>query len=157
MLNLLILTTRYAHNEGSTEDTHLSVKSNDEKVEESSVQKDNNLINCPQPSMAIDRLQDITEAENGEPQCPYCQYSNIATESVMDHINVFHERRKWYGCPLCPLNSSSKRTIIQHLRKKHDLITNDVFLDAISLSITKNETENDMVNISMIYLIALIH
>ena len=89
--------------------------------------------------MAIDRLQEITETSDGEPQCPYCEYSNIGTESVVEHMNVCHERRKWYGCPLCPLNSSSKNTIVQHLRRKHDLITNEVFLDAILLSITKND------------------
>ena len=123
------------------------MNSNQEAIEGGSVNSDNNLINCPQPSIAIDRLQEIAETETGVPQCPYCQYSNIATESVKDHMNVLHERRKWYCCPLCPLNSSCKRTIIHHLRKKHDLITNEVFLDAILLSLTKDKNESNKVNI----------
>ena len=99
-------------------------------------------INCPQPSVAVGRLQNITETEEGESQCPYCQYTNISTETVKDHMNVFHERRKWYGCPYCPLNSSCKRTIFHHLKKKHNLSSNDVFLDAIQLSIERNTEES---------------
>ena len=53
-------------------------------------------------------------------------------------MNVSHERRRWYGCPFCPLNSSCKRTVIHHLKKKHNLLTSDVFLDAIQLSITSS-------------------
>ena len=104
-------------------------------------------INCPQPSEAIHRLHEITETEEGESQCPYCQYTNIATESVKDHMNVFHERRKWYGCPFCQLNSSCRRTMIHHLKKKHDLVINDVFLDAILLSINENMERNTKVRI----------
>ena len=102
-------------------------------------------INCPQPSVSIDRLQPIMETEDGNPQCPYCQYSNIATQAVKDHMNVVHERRKWYGCPLCQLNSSCKRTIINHLKKKHELSTNDVFIHAIQLNIPENTDVNKKV------------
>lgn len=141
-----IYITRYSH-EDINNDGHSSVISNHEAVEGGLAIPESSLINCPQPSIEIDRLQEITETDTGEPQCPYCQYSNIATESVKDHMNVCHERRIWYCCPLCPLNSSCKRNIINHLRKKHDLITNDVFLDAILLSLTNDKNGSNKVNI----------
>ena len=129
----------------SAHDGDPSVKTEDDE-KNGNTQNQNELpINCPQPSASIDRLLEITETENGEPQCPYCQYSNIATEAVKDHMNILHERRKWYGCPLCQLNTSCRSTIIHHLKKQHQLSTSDTFINTIQLSISENSEKNKKV------------
>ena len=102
-------------------------------------------ISCPRPSVPLEAVQEIVETEDGEQQCPYCQYTNKATQPVKDHINKVHERLKWYGCPLCGFNSSSKNTTINHLKNTHDLLTNDAFINSIQLYIRGNVEPNKKV------------
>ena len=141
-----MITIRRVHENGDNIETneHQLLKAEHIKDSTARLQSINVPINCPQPSLAIDKLENLTITADGESQCPYCQYSNISTESVQDHMNVSHERRRWYGCPFCPLNSSCKRTVIHHLKKKHNLLTSDVFLDAIQLSIQNHSGNKQM-------------
>lgn len=47
-------------------------------------------------------------------QCPYCPYSNIDSEAVLQHV-ITHSEEQPFSCTQCPFRTASKSILIDHL------------------------------------------
>jgi len=56
--------------------------------------------------------------ENRVHSCSYCQYRNVYSEKVHDHI-LIHFNMKNYACDICPSKFTTKRTLTQHKKIVH--------------------------------------